>query len=257
MTADTRYDALAAELTALGRAVPLPPHQRVTETVITRLAEAPTPARPGRTERLLRRAVNAVAVRRRSVVAVATALLVALVATPPVRATVLDWFGFAGVVVRQAPTPEPASSAPPPTVAGTVSLDEARRLVAFEPLVPAELGAPQAVEVSGDRRLLSMGWTGGPDQVVRLDQFDGRLDYVFAKSAPGVEYTEVGDAFALWFDEPHEVVVLDRDGTRRTETARLAGHTLIWEHGPTTLRLEGDLSQARALEIARSVETQP
>ena len=36
------------------------------------------------------------------------------------------------------------------------------------------------------------------------------------------------------------------DGTRRTESARLAGHTLIWQDGGTTLRLEGDLSLERA-----------
>ena len=73
-------------------------------------------------------------------------------------------------------------------------------------------------------------------------------------SAAGVEFTSVAGAFALWFDEPHEVVVLAPDGTRRTETARLAGHTLIWEQADgTTLRLVGDLTRVRALEIAVSV----
>ena len=59
---------------------------------------------------------------------------------------------------------------------------------------------------------------------------------------------------ALWFEEPHEVVLLDPDGTRRTESARLAGHTLIWLEGDTTLRIEGELSLQRAVEIAESAE---
>ncbi|MGH8826991.1 MAG: hypothetical protein ACRDVZ_05175, partial [Jiangellaceae bacterium] len=57
---------------------------------------------------------------------------------------------------------------------------------------------------------------------------------------------------ALWFVEPHEVVLLDDEDVRRTESARLAGHTQIWPNGATTLRLEGDLSLDRAVEIAAS-----
>ncbi len=98
--------------------------------------------------------------------------------------------------------------------------------------------------MSPDRRLLSLSWSGGPDGTVRLDEFDARLDYTFAKRTPGVVFVAVAGDFAMWFDEPHEVVVLNPDGSRRRETARLAGNTLIWMHGGTTMRLEGDLSQA-------------
>ena len=136
----------------------------------------------------------------------------------------------------------------------TTSLSEAEALVAFTPLLPGALGPPEGIEVSADRRLLSMSWTDARGGVVRLDQFDARLDYTFAKRSTGVEFTAVGDAFALWFARPHSVVVLERDGTRRTETARLAGNTLIWQHnGMTTLRLEGDFGMARAVEIAETV----
>jgi hypothetical protein len=124
--------------------------------------------------------------------------------------------------------------------------------VRFEPLLPAALGPPQGVEVSSDRRVLSMSWTDPDAGVIRLDQFDGRLDYTFAKTASGVQFTEVAGSFALWFERPHEVVVLAADGTPRTETARLAGHTLIWEQGEVTLRLEGDIGLQRATAIAGS-----
>jgi hypothetical protein len=98
-----------------------------------------------------------------------------------------------------------------------------------------------------------MSWTTA-DGVVRLDQFDGRLDYVMAKSAPDVTFTSVGGGDAIWFDDPHEVWVLREDGSSETHAPRLAGHTLIWPVGPTTLRLEGDLPIDRAVEIAESVE---
>jgi hypothetical protein len=129
---------------------------------------------------------------------------------------------------------------------------DVRALVSFQPMTLAALGPPDGVEVSDDRRLLSMTWTRTGGDVVRLDQFDGRLDYLFAKTAPGVQFTTVGSTSALWFDSPHDVVILDAAGHRRTETARTAGRTLIWEHGGTVLRLEGDLTLERAVEVASS-----
>jgi hypothetical protein len=67
-----------------------------------------------------------------------------------------------------------------------------------------------------------------------------------------VQFTNVGADDALWFPEPHDVVFLAPDGSRRTETARLAGQTLVWQHGGLTLRLEGDLDLLRAQQIAAS-----
>ena len=47
--------------------------------------------------------------------------------------------------------------------------------------------------------------------------------------------------------------MLEPDGTARRETARLAGHTLIWERGTVTMRLEGDLTSARAVAVAETL----
>ena len=103
-----------------------------------------------------------------------------------------------------------------------MTVAEAADLVGFTPLVPTELGEPDAVEVSADRVFVSMSWdtSAGP---VRLDQFDGRLDFRIAKTSPGVQYASVAGVDALWFEEPHEVVILDEQDLPRTETARLAG----------------------------------
>jgi hypothetical protein len=259
MVPDTTYDALAADLAALGRGLPEPaPGALLTAAVMERLAGVPTPLAPSRQQRLRRSVAEAVARRRRrAVLAVATAVALGLLVTPPVRAAVADWLGFAGVSVHLDLKPGPSVASPPPTVGITIALDEASDLVAFTPVLLRALGPPQGVQVTADRRLLSMSWTDEDAGVVRLDQFDGRLDFSFAKTAPGVQFTSVAGSFALWFDAPHEVVVLNADGTRRTETARLAGHTLIWERAGTTLRLEGDVGLARALEIAGSASKLP
>ena len=45
---------------------------------------------------------------------------------------------------------------------------------------------------------------------------------------------------------------LASDGVIREEPVRLGRNVMLWQHGPLTLRLEGDFSLARALRIARS-----
>ena len=56
----------------------------------------------------------------------------------------------------------------------------------------------------------------------------------------------------VWLEEPHLVFFEDLRGRVRQSTGRLAGKTLLWQHGDVTLRLEGDLSKEEALRIART-----
>jgi hypothetical protein len=255
MRSDAAYDDLAAELHALGRTLPAAtPGPKLTDAVLARVTGLAAPGAPTRLDSLRGDVRDALRRHRRSAAAVLTAVALASLSAPPVRATVADWFGFAGVLVRDDPAPTTSQAPPPPTVGSTTTLDEARRLVSFDVLLPTALGPPWGVEVSPDRRVVSMTWTTQEDGVLRLDQFDGRVDYTFAKTSPGLRFVRVGAVDAMWFEEPHEVALLDAEGTRRIETARLAGHTLIWEHGGTALRLEGDVSLGRATAIALSVD---
>ena len=66
-----------------------------------------------------------------------------------------------------------------------------------------------------------------------------------------VETVDVGDDGA-WLEQPHVLAYRDRNGRFREDTARLAGKTLLWQQGAVTLRLEGDVSKEKALQIARS-----
>jgi hypothetical protein len=229
----------------------------VTAAVMARLAVAPPVPAPSRGRALPAAAAAWSArwfARRRRRLAVAVVVVVlALTGVPAVRAAVADWFGFAGVRVRLSPEPRPTASPAPPSPVAPGSVAQARRLVAFVPLVPAALGPPDGVEVSADRKVLSLTWTDPAAGVVRLDEFDGSMDYGLAKTAPDVEFVTVGRDTALWFDRPHEVGWMVGDKSRQ-EPPRLAGHTLIWERGGTTLRLEGDLTLERAVAIAESAE---
>ena len=243
-------DSLEDELRALGQTLLVdPPPDDFVERVLARL-----PEHRRRTPWAWLRAR-----RRRLVAVVLTVVLLGLGLTPPVRAAVIEWLQIGGVLIRTAPSvpgPSPTPE-PPPRSDPTVSLAEAQAMVSFPIGVPTELGPPDRISVSADRRVVSMDWGSGPDQL-HLDQFDGELSWIFIKQArQPFQVTTVHGRDAVWFGSAHEISYVDRDGIERTEQARIAGPCLIWER-PTggqrvTMRLEGDQAMNRAVTVAESI----
>jgi hypothetical protein len=195
--------------------------------------------------------VATTAPRRRSRVrwAVVAAIVVALLglAVSPVGARVVEWLDFHGLMVHNeggVPSGTPVvPSEPPGTSAGA----------AFRPLVPTELGPPDGIRVSSDGGRVSMTWSDSAG-TIRLDQFDAELDPYFWKSSPVAEHVDVAGRDALWFPEPHAVVVVPEGGTPATHAPRLAGQTLVVPWNGVTMRLEGSFDLDRALEIISSLE---
>lgn len=232
---------LPARLTELGRRIEVPAVED--DLAVRVLARDPLRVRRRRTRRL------------RWAGAVAVALLIALALTPPVRAAVSDLLRVGGVLIQPVPT---APTAPPEVgpvrPGGTpMRLPDARDAVAFDLVLPEDLGAPEEILVSDDRRVVSMRWGTGSDRIV-WDQFDGELSPVFVKQVwSEAEQVQVHDrGGALWLAEAHPIVYLDADGVEHTAGPRLAGPTLIFVHGSVTIRLEGDLSRGEAIRIAES-----
>lgn len=202
--------------------------------------------------------------RRRWRYYLAVALAVLLVAVlPPGRAAVADAVAgllrFAGVTIATAPGPAPPTGEPSPLpTQRSAALREAQRQVNFPIRLPAKLGPPEEVlvadpDATGRYRVATLLYRGG---TVRLDAFDGGLDPVFHKQAsgPDVDWVQVDGDFAIWIGGPHEVAYVDRTGTVRVATARLAASTLIWEDAGVTYRLEGDLSKTEATAIGDSLQ---
>jgi hypothetical protein len=240
---------LQAELRSLGESLTVaPPTVSYEAAVLHRLAAEPVPSR-----QLLPRVLAGGWRHWRRFLAGVIGLLLAIGLVPPVRATVADWFNFGGVVVRQQPGSPPTSSVQPPAVTGDLTLARAAELVGFPPIVPRVLGTPTGVSVSSDRRVLSMTWSNTAVGTVRLDEFNGGLSPLFVKLAyQKAEITNVHGELALWFGSPHELIYVDARGAEHTESARLAGRTLIWQRGSISLRLEGNLSRNRAIAVAES-----
>lgn len=193
---------------------------------------------------------------RRWVLAGIAALLALVAGVAPARAAVVDAVGgllrIAGIEVRREPVPGGLPSRPSPLPSlSTVTLAEARRVAPFPVRVPATLGAPGQVQLgdpgpAGVPRVVTLVYAGG---TVRLDAFDGSLRPYFFKTVRDARWTEVGEDEAAWLPAPHPISYVGRDGVERTETARLAGPTLVWTHGGVTYRLEGvpELEQARTV----------
>ena len=244
-------DSLEAELRALGRTLVVePPADDLTERVLAALP----PSRRRRSPRawLLAR-------RRRIIAVIIAVVIVGLGLTPPVRAAVVEWLRIGGILIDTGPpvSGPPPTPQPPPRSDPTVSLAEAQAKVSFPIGVPDALGAPDRIAVSADRRVVSMDWGSGPNQL-HLDQFDGDLSWIFLKKGrQPFEVTSVSGRDAVWFATAHEIGYVDREGRERTEQARIAGPCLIWERPVAgrrvTMRLEGDQPRDRAITVAESI----
>ncbi|MFF3353033.1 hypothetical protein ACFYWN_10355 [Streptomyces sp. NPDC002917] len=262
---------LRAELLALGRGIDVPERdpegagltmaERVLAQIVAEAVPVPLPVPRGRLQR-----AGAWARRRARLLAAAlSGVLVVLVLTPPVRATVADWFDFGGVEVRydpSAPAPE-RPGAPVPGCDTPVTLSEAARRSGFRPVVPPALGAPAAVALTDlpqGRSMVTLCWREN-GRTVRLDEFLSRLDPYFTKQVrEQPEWLKVHDGRGgrvdgLWFARPHVLRfgMVDGDGNRWTRSQRTAGPTLLWvKDDRLTLRLEGVGTRERARAIAKS-----
>ncbi len=258
---------LERALADLGAHLEHPPTPPLADAVLARISEAPRrsrwpgfPVRPG----------------WRRVAAVALALIVLaagiVVATPSAREAVARRLGLPGVAIHLGGQTPPVTTLPPGVganldVGRRVTLAEARRAVSFPVLVPtaAGFGRPDAVYVSNDlaggrvdfvyRPRPGLPAARGTGVGLLITQFsaDPMVEKI-AKGTDRVRFVEVGGASGYWFGPgEHFFAYLDREGEVRTDTSRLAGPTLLWTHGELTLRLEGQVSLSKALEIAESM----
>lgn len=249
--ADGRGD-VARELRALGRDVAVPPAPDLTEDVRRRVEEA-----GGRPRGLGTRPAPARRTAWQAAVTIVAVLLAVLVATPQGRAVITHVLRFSGIEVSDPPTPS-ASPRPGGSLPGRerMSLRQARGRVTFPILVPARLGAPDAVVVGDRGRVVTLAYHHTAYGEVRLDEFDGHVDRVYFEKLAyedTVSATTVGGRRALWIRGPHEISYVTRHGDTDTASARLThGNTLIWNTGRAAVRIEGAFGERRARSIAAS-----
>jgi hypothetical protein len=201
--------------------------------------------------------------RRRLALALATLAIAALLATlaiPDARSALLRFLQIGGDRIELVDELPEVSPSPPELelmLGLRVSLAEARRRAAFDLLELEE--EPDAVFL-GERDTVWFLY-GSPDaaRLLVAQTPELRIDEPFilkklATSGTSVEPVTVrGERAYFLSGEPHVVMLVDELGAEIPETARLARDVLVWEEGGRTVRLEGDLTQAEALELAESL----
>jgi hypothetical protein len=231
---------LEAELRALP--VDWPPTPDLAAAVADRLDR---PAAPRR--RRFRAALVALAV-----------LVGGAMAVEPARSAILELLGLRSVRIERR---EPVATVQPPLGAGLgarVDQAEALRRADFRPAPPAVLGEPLAVLYAEPPPggMVSYLYDG-----LLVSELIATATPVIGKAAGSgtrVEQVRVGGARGYWLSgRPHGFAYVDRDGAATFADQRLAGPTLLLERGGLLLRIEGRVTKARALAIARSIPARP
>lgn len=195
--------------------------------------------------------------RRPLVLAIAILLAVAagvLALSPGARSAFLEIFRLRGATVERVES-LPQVDAQRLDFGRPVGRAEAERVVGFR-LV--DLGKPDGIFVR-DGRLASVVYGDTRKPRLVLSQLRGSIFEGFLKKTGGSGTTvrEVrvdGERGLFITGDDHFVVFRDETGAITGERTYLAGTVLLWNRGPLLLRLEGDLTQAEALELAGSVE---
>lgn len=191
--------------------------------------------------------------------AVLLAAAASAAAVPGVRNSVLDWLGLRSVRIERVPRPLPEPSGARLSLGRQMPLADARRRIAFVPLLPIGLGAPTVYYEdfpAGGR--LGLVYRGGQ---LFLTEVEGSLDsrFLFKFLEPGtpVERVRIRGQRGLWLAGMHQFAYADRNGQIRTESVRTTGPVLLWRRSRLLLRLEGARTKAEALRIATSLRAAP
>ena len=178
-----------------------------------------------------------------------------LALSPGARSAFLEIFHIRGATVERVES-LPDVRAQRVDFGERVSREEAERRVGFELL---DLGEqPDAIYVRPDG-LASVVYGDPARPRLVLSQARGTVWNGFIKkmAVQGtiIDEVTVDGEPGLFVDGPqHFVMFLDENGLISDERTYLAGTVLLWNRGDLLLRLEGDLSRAEALELARSAE---
>ena len=191
--------------------------------------------------------------RRRRGLVLALALVVLGIAiafaVPPARSTILHWLGIGNArieFVDRLPDVHPRRHV---QLGPETSLEEARRRVPYHVLTSRLLGPPDEVHVRGDQVAFVY-----PKKLV-LMQTQGMFFTKEVGSQTHVQQFQLDGAPAVWITgAPHFFAYIGPGTNIRPINLYLAGNTLLWQRGDLTLRVEGKLTRAEALRIARSLQ---
>jgi len=169
-------------------------------------------------------------------------------AVPPARSEILRWLGLGNARIEFVDTLPNVEPQRPLDLGEGLSLDDARKRVGYHVVTSKLLGSPREVHLLGDQ----IGFVYGDRKLV-VTQSHGVFFTKEVGPRTHVRQLVLNGYPAYWVSgEPHLVGYVGRNGNPRPVELYLAGNALIWQRGELTLRLEGRLTRAEAVRIARS-----
>jgi hypothetical protein len=229
---------LEQRLQELGRELAFPPEPDLAPRVRERVHGRPFPWRA---------AAIAFAV---LVLAVAAAF-----AVPQARSAILRWFHLGGATVERVETLPPASERSLTRGLGRpLPLAEAERRIGFDLVLPRGR-KPQRAYVIGDSvASVLLRFRGRTVLLSEFPSYGGEALKKLSVTGTVIEPARVGRVEGLWIEgAPHVLTWIDRESGYRERPILIRGNVLLWLRGGLTLRLEGRLIKAQALELARSI----
>ena len=220
-----------AELRELARFVELPPERDLAPAVRARLGTR----RPRRGRLVL-------------VLALVVVALAAAFAVRPARSAILRWLGFGTARIEFVDRLPNVRTRRPLDLGPRTSLGAAGEEVDYHVATSSLLGSPDEVHLLGDQ----IGFVYGEHKLVVLQS---RGTYFLKDVGPAtqVRHVPLDGSDALWISGgPHYFAYIGGDQQARPAPLYLVGNALIWKRDGLTLRLEGKLTLAQALRIARS-----
>jgi hypothetical protein len=184
-------------------------------------------------------------------VALAAVALAAAFAVPQARTAILRFFHLGGAtVVRVQTLPESTERARTAGLGFRVPLARAERRAGFQLVLPPGERPASATVLDDSLVTVALRVYGKPVLLSEFPSFGSGSLRKLATTEASVQPTHVGRADALWIEGPHAFEYFGRNGFVQAPV-RVRGNVLLWLHGPLTLRLEGPLTKAQALELAR------
>ena len=232
--------ALEQRLTELGRELAFPPEPDLASRARASARGKPFPWRAA--------ALAFAAV----VVAVAIAF-----AVPPARSAILRFFHLGGATVERVDTlPQARERTLARGLGRPLPLSQAEYQVGFDLALPPLARGPERAYVIGDSVATVLLRSHGRTVLLsEFPSFGGEEGLKkLAVNATVIDPVQVRGRAGLWLEgAPHVLTWIDRDTGYRERPVLVRGNVLLWLRGGLTLRLEGRLSKAQALELARSL----
>jgi hypothetical protein len=256
---------LERQLRELGGAIEYPDTPALDRSVRARL-EAEHEAAPlsGPPERSRHPGIRALAI---AALVLAGAAATAYAVSEDVREAVRDVLGLSGVTIERTELPPPPRAERSLELGERVALDTANRAVAFEPLVPRALGAPEEVFVRRSVPGGELSLVYGPSRRLPparstgigllISEFRGDLlgDYVrkVVTGASRIERLRIGGGRGIWIAGAPHFFFYGTDGAITEDELEVAENVLLLQRGSLLVRLEGALDRTEASRIARSL----